>query len=415
MFVGWKIVIVAFLIATFAFGIGFYGLGVYLVVLRDRSGWPVSLISTAITGYYVLSATMITVVGDAFDRFGPRKVLMVAIGSLAAGVLVVASATRPWQLGLGLAVMAVGWAGMSGAAINAIVAPWFERKRGLAVSMAMNGATCGGVLLVPLWTVLIAAVGFPAAALVIAGVMVVLLVPLVALYMHRGPETLGLGPDGDARPDGIASVGAPAPGPAPEPIRRADLVRTRRFWTISAAFALGLLAQVGFLTHQVAYLSPRIGREGAALAVSLTTLAAIVGRLVTGAFIDRVDRRVASACNFAVQALAVFAMIRWPSVPVLYVGCALFGLGVGNMTTFPSLIVQVEYPKAHFRRVVSLIVAINQFTFAFGPALLGWARDRWGSYSVALGLCVVCQAAAALIVVLKGERESANGGAPGPR
>jgi MFS family permease len=77
--------------------------------------------------------------------------------------------------------------------------------------------------------------------------------------------------------------------------------------------------------------------------------------------------------------------------------------------------VQVEYPKAHFRRVVSLIVAINQFTFAFGPALLGWARDRWGSYSVALGLCVVCQAAAALIVVSKGERESANGGAPGPR
>lgn len=51
---------------------------------------------------------------------------------------------------------------------------------------------------------------------------------------------------------------------------------------------------------------------------------------------------------------------------------------------------------------------------AFGPALLGWARDRWGSYSVALGLCVVCEAAAALIVLSKGERESANGGAPGP-
>ena len=64
-------------------------------------------------------------------------------------------------------------------------------------------------------------------------------------------------------------------------------------------------------------------------------------------------------------------MIQWPSVPVLYLGCVVFGLGVGNMTTFPSLIVQVEYPKEHFRRVVSLIVAINQFTFAFGPALLG--------------------------------------------
>jgi MFS family permease len=411
MFAGWTVVGVAFLIATFAFGIGFYGVGLYMVVLHDRLGWPVSLISLAITGYYVLSAAMITVVGDAFDRFGPRRVLLMAIGGLAGGVLLVASTASPWQLALGLAVMAVGWAGMSGAGINAIVAPWFERKRGLAVSMAMNGATCGGVLIVPLWAALIPRLGLPGAALVVVCLMLVVLVPLVGLYMHRGPEVLGLGPDGDALPTAVsagstapASASSGAPREVAAPLRRAALIRTRRFWTISAAFALGLLAQVGFITHQVAYLSPRLGREGAALAVSLTTLAAIVGRLVTGLFVDRIDRRRAASCNFALQALAVFAMIRWPSVPVLYLGCVMFGLGVGNMTTFPSLIVQVEYPKEHFRRVVSLVVAINQFTFAFGPALLGWARDRWGSYSVALGLCFVCEAAAAVIVLLREKR-----------
>ncbi len=410
MFAGWTVVGVAFLIATFAFGIGFYGVGLYMV--HDRLGWPVSLISLAITGYYVLSAAMIATVGDAFDRFGPRRVLLVAIGGLGGGVLLVASAAHAWQLGLGLAVMAVGWAGMSGAGINAIVAPWFERKRGLAVSMAMNGATCGGVLIVPLWAALIPRPGLPGAALVVVGLMLVVLVPLVALFMHRGPEVLGLGPDGDSRPAAVAPAGSTAPAGASSgasrevaaPLRRAALVRTRRFWTISAAFALGLLAQVGFITHQVAYLSPRLGREGAALAVSLTTLAAIVGRLATGAFVDRIDRRRAASCNFALQALGVFAMIRWPLLPVLYLGCVIFGLGVGNMTTFPSLIVQVEYPKEHFRRVVSLVVAINQFTFAFGPALLGWARDRWGSYSVALGLCLVCEAAAAVIVLLRGKR-----------
>jgi MFS family permease len=413
MFAGWTVVGVAFLVATFAFGIGFYGVGLYMVVLHDRFGWPVSLISLAITGYYVLSAAMITVVGDAFDRHGPRRVLLVAIGGLATGVLLVASATHAWQLGLGLAVMAVGWAGMSGAGINAVVAPWFERKRGLAVSMAMNGATCGGVLIVPLWAALIPRLGLPGAALVVVGLMLVVLVPLVGLYMHRGPEVLGLGPDGDSRSAPVVPAGSAAPAGASTaaaprevaaPLRRAALVRTRRFWTISAAFALGLLAQVGFITHQVAYLSPRLGRESAALAVSLTTLAAIVGRLVTGLFVDRIDRRRAASCNFALQALAVFAMIWWPSVPVLYLGCVIFGLGVGNMTTFPSLIVQVEYPKEHFRRVVSLVVAINQFTFAFGPALLGWARDRWGSYSVALGLCLVCEAAAAVIVLLREKR-----------
>lgn len=405
MFAGWRIVAIAFLVATFAWGIGFYGPGIYMVVLHERAGWPVSLISLAITGYYVLSASMITMVGDAFDRFGPRRVLLVAVAGLGTGVLVIASAARPWQLALGLAVMAVGWAGMSGAAINAIVAPWFERRRGLAVSLAMNGATCGGLLVVPLWAALIPALGLPGAALVVVGLMLALLLPLVGLFMPRGPEALGLAPDGDSRPaPGAAAARVSPPPSVTAPLDRAALVRSPRFWTISAAFALGLLAQVGFLTHQVAYLSPRLGREGAALAVSLTTLAAIVGRLGAGLVIDRVDRRVASACNFAVQALAVFAMIRWPSVPVLYAGCMIFGLGVGNVTTFPSLIVQAEYPKEHFRRIVSLVVAINQFTFAFGPVLLGWARDRWGSYAVALGLCLACEIASAGIVLLRAKR-----------
>src|SRR6202011_2532820 len=126
---------------------------------------------------------------------------------LAGGVLLIASTARPWQLGLGLAVMAVGWAGMSGAGINAIVAPWFERKRGLAVSMAMNGATCGGVLIVPLWAALIPRLGLLGAALVVVGLMLVVLVPMVGLSMPRGPEVLGLGPDGDSRPAPGAPVG----------------------------------------------------------------------------------------------------------------------------------------------------------------------------------------------------------------
>ena len=50
MFAGWIVVGVAFLIATFAFGIGFYGVGLYMVVLHDRLGWPVSQISHSITG-----------------------------------------------------------------------------------------------------------------------------------------------------------------------------------------------------------------------------------------------------------------------------------------------------------------------------------------------------------------------------
>src|SRR2546429_8900584 len=91
----------------------------------------------------------------------------------------------------------------------------------------------------------------------------------------------------------MAGLGDPARRPETMPaLPRRELLRSIHFWTISAPFALGLLAQVGFITHQVAYLTPRLGAERAALTLSLTTLAAIIGRLATGAFIDRVDRLV---------------------------------------------------------------------------------------------------------------------------
>jgi len=396
VFFGWKIVVVAFVIAFFAFGIGFYSLGIYLVALNARHGWPIAFISLAITVYYVLGASLTAFVGDAFERFGPCRVVSVAVGALGLGVLALPLLERPWQLFVAFGVMAVGWAATSGAAINTLVAPWFDRKRGLAVSIAMNGAAAGGVVIVPLWATLIAARGFATAALVMVGAMILIVLPLIARYLHRGPEVMGLRPDG-----ALAGPGDPARRPETMPaLPRRELLRSIHFWTISAPFALGLLAQVGFITHQVAYLTPRLGAERAALTLSLTTLAAILGRLATGVFIDRVDRRLACAANLAVQAVAVVTMIGWPSPSVLYVACALFGLGVGNMTTFPGLVVQVEYPKEHFSRVVSFVVAINQFTFAFGPGLLGAIRDWSGSYTAALTVCVGCEVVAAIVIVM---------------
>jgi len=310
-------------------------------------------------------------------------------------------------------IYAQGWAGMSGAAVNAIVAPWFERKRGMAVSLAMNGASAGGVLLVPLWTVLIARMGFARAALVVVGLMLALLWPFVALCLLRGPEAIGLRPDGVTVGSGASPAGAgsgpPAPRAAMAPLSRAALLRSLHFWSVSGTFAFALLAQVGFLTHQLTFLNPALGLERAALAVSLTTIAAIVGRVGTGFFIDRIDRRVATACNLAVQAAALALMLVWPSPAMLFIGSALYGLGVGNMVTFPSLIVQVEFPRESFNQVVGLVLAVNQFTFAFGPGILGWARDRWGSYDAALLLCIAWELAAAVVVLLgmRGARRAA--------
>ena len=166
---------------------------------------------------------------------------------------------------------------------------------------------------------------------------------------------------------------------------------------MSAPFALGLAAQVGVLTHLVSLVTPALGSGGAARAVSATTAAAVVGRLLTGFVVDRVNRRLVASATLVVQ-IAGLGLLAWaPSVPVVYAGCALFGLGVGNLTTLPGLILAVEWPRERFSALVGLVVAINQFTFAFGPSLVGVLRDWAGTYGPALGVCAALQAMAAVI------------------
>jgi MFS family permease len=177
-------------------------------------------------------------------------------------------------------------------------------------------------------------------------------------------------------------------------------LRTWRFWSVSAPFALGLAAQVGVLTHLVALVTPALGAGGATRAVSTTTAAAVVGRLVTGLLVDRSSRRLVASTTLVIQIVGVILLASAPRAPGVYAGCALFGLGVGNLTTLPGLILAVEWPRERFAALVGLVVGINQFTFAFGPSLVGVLRDWAGGYGPALAACVSLQAVAAVMILL---------------
>lgn len=113
-----------------------------------------------------------------------------------------------------------------------------------------------------------------------------------------------------------------------------------------------------------------------------------------------VNRRVVSSVTLVVQIIGLAVLARKPSPALVYAGCALFGLGVGNLTTLPGLILAVEWPQEAFSVLVGLVVGINQFTFAFGPSLVGVVRDWSGAYDWALVACMALQALAAILVAL---------------
>lgn len=376
---GWRVVWVAFVLAVFGWGIGFYGPAVYLPTLHRTRGWPIATISAAITAHYLVSALLITRLPDAYRRFGVGRVTLAGAVLAGCGALAWTSAQQAWQLVPALLLSGAGWSAMSGAALNAMVAPWFERDRPKAISMAFNGASVGGVIFVPLWTALIAVGGLQIAGLVMAGATVAIVCPLAWRFLRGGPP--------------VVAAAAQAPS-----LRR-TLVRQLGFVTISAAFALGLFAQIGLFAHLIARLEPAFGAALAATAISLVTLCAVLGRFGLGWLLGERDRRLMGAANLLMQAAGSLLLAFGEGMAPLAAGFVLFGLGVGNLTSLPPLIAQQEFRPADVGTVVALVTAINQAVFAFAPALFGWLHDFAGNYFVAFLLAAAIQAVAATTLV----------------
>ena len=84
-----------------------------------------------------------------------------------------------------------------------------------------------------------------------------------------------------------------------------------------------------------------------------------------------------AAASYAVQIAGsiVFIAAAGTSAPLLILGVILFGAGIGNATSLPPLIAQVEFPESRVPRVVALTVAVVQATYAFAPATFGLVRE----------------------------------------
>jgi hypothetical protein len=87
---GWRVVAACFLMALACWGFGLYGHSVYLAELTRLHGWPPSLISGASTATYLLNATLVIFTQDALTRFGPRRLVLFGVASLAFAIVLLA-------------------------------------------------------------------------------------------------------------------------------------------------------------------------------------------------------------------------------------------------------------------------------------------------------------------------------------
>ena len=391
LFYGWRIVAVCLVAAVFANALGLFGAGVYLHALVEFKGWSTGAVSSSITLFYVTSALLLVPVGGIIGRAGPQAIFAAGAAALAAGVAAIGQVTEPWQTYVVFVVMGVGWACLSTTAVATTLAPWFERYQGRAVSIASLGASVGGMVGAPILIAGIAWLGFAATTAIAAALALAVVMPLALFVMKRRPQDLGL------FPDGAVDVGRAAAGSAPSWNRRSAL-RTTALRSVMLGFGLGMMMQVGFITHQVTLLSPSLGAAGTSLTVSATAVTALLGRLMLARFADQVSARLTASVMMVIAAGALAMQALFPVPAVLVVGSVLMGLTIGNVTTLAPIIVRRKFGAASFGALYGVASCVIQLGMGLGPGFYGLLHDAFGGYRVPLLLAAAADLVAASVV-----------------
>lgn len=409
-FYGWYIAIGCSVVMFVGAGAGYYGLAVYLDPLQEEHGWSNSAVSGATGLYFALSGIAGALFGPYIDRHGPMRLMPLGFTLIAVGASMIGFVQQLWQLYAVYAVLALGFGMAAGVAVNAIMTRWFVRRRARAMSVSATGISLGGVVLTPLLAWLVEVGGLRVASLGFGIVVAAVALPVVYLVLAFDPRDLGLRPDGDLDEPPPDPRGALSEAAQRREWTMREVLHSVSFWGVLVAFVLVLMAQTGFVLHQISFLEDRLGsRSAAAFALSTTAFGSIVARLAVGFFADAVDKRWLTVALFAVQGTSVLLVLHVDSVWATYLLTLVFGFTIGNVYMMQSLLVGEIFGMVSFGTVFGLVALAGQTGSGLGPFAVGWLEDQTGGYTVPFTVTAVVTYVAAGAVVLA-RPVAANGG-----
>ncbi|MGY1716529.1 MFS transporter [Geodermatophilus sp. SYSU D01106] len=407
-FGGWRVVAALAWTSGVTVGVSFYGVSVYLEALTTGPGaLPVAVVSLATGAFLLVSGVSGLGVAALLDRLDPRWVVGGGAVLVAAAVLGLGRVQTSGELLAAYAVLGVGFAATAAIPASTLVARWFVRRRTTALSLAFLGLPIGGAVLTPPVALLVDELGVAGASPWLAGGLLVAVLP-AALLLRADPASAGQRPDGDAGPPlPPAGDGGGAPGVGPA-------LRTGWFWVVTAALTLGMLGQVGTLSHLFSAVTQRLDTATAALAVSVTALASLAGRLAGSWLLARVRLAPAAVALLAVQGLATAATAVASGAPAVVGAAALFGVTMGNLQVLHPLLVAERFGGGRaYGRVLAASNLVVTAGMAGGPAAVGAVRAQTGGYTAALCLAGAAALAGAAVLAA-GARTAGRPVAAGP-
>ncbi|MFV0257407.1 MAG: MFS transporter [Acidimicrobiales bacterium] len=397
---GWWVAIGLAVVMFATVGVGYYGLAVFLDPLQQEHGWSNAAVSGATGLYFSVSGLTGLVVGPMVDRHGPIRFMTSGVLLLAAATTSLRWVDELWMLYLCYLVQAIAFGMAGNVCVNSIMARWFITKRAKAMSISSTGISLGGVVLSPVGTWMIGEGGIALAAPIMGLLVVTVALPIVTTVLVWDPAEVGLTPDA-GRPDPAATGGVQDERVQRRIWTRGEAARTAAFWSILVSFLFVLLAQTGFVLHQIAFLTDRMGSaNAAALTLSTTAMGSIIARFAVGMVADRLDKRHLTAGLFVVQALAVLGLLAVDSKVASVALVMVIGFTIGNVYMMQTLIVAELFGLVSMGTIYGVVALAGQVGSGLGPFTMGWMEDRSGSYSLPFTVGSVLTLAAAVIIEL---------------
>jgi len=412
IYYGWVIVAVALVSMGFWFGIRSSFSVFYVALLEDfpwSRGETAGVQSMALITYTILAP----LVGGLIDRLGPRRIVAAGILVLALGLVLCAFVKTLAQFYLYYGVvMAAGITCISIVSYSAILAHWFERKRGFASGVAVSGMGVGTFFLVPLSQYFIALWGWRITFVALGGLVLIILFPVVVIFLRHKPQELGLMPDGlgDGEKLNNGLLGSMEPERAEIDWTFKKALGTKSFWALLGLILLGVIGVFSVLVHHVKFLvDTGIDKMTVALLFGLIGIISSGFRIFWGWLSDRIGREFAYTMGMISICIGVCSLLLIETAGarvLVYPFFIFFGIGWG-VTAPMFMATAADLFKG---RIFGLIYGIMEGGVGIGAALGAWVPgyifDRAHSYEWAFAIAIIVFVLSGLLMWVAAPRKA---------
>lgn len=385
IYYGWWLLAASVVAMAFGSGVSFWAFGLYVKPLEAEFGWSRAQVSLGFSVALLVSGVVGPAVGWWIDSRGARSAVLIGAVLTALTYVLLAATSTLWQWYLFQSINAVFRQMMFFIPFQSLVSKWFDRKRGVALSVLATGFSLGGFVVVPIMSLVISRVGW-AGSFVFSGVATaVVFLPIGLFVLKDSPADVGAQADGEPAP---AEDEPPPEPPAGIPLGAA--IRTPLFWVLAAGLSLFFYGMFGWLVHQIPfYESVGISRSSASLLVSAAAGLGIITRLSFGMLADRVPRFEVLAIGlgaFLATSMAVLLVYSGPAGIALFLVLWVVGAGGGPM--MEALLLTRAFGVAYFATILGAVVVVETIGQILSPTLAGAIFDSTGSYDWALVMYV---------------------------